>query len=170
MSLLLMLAGSCADDEQSPEDVARQKREILDVMKAGRSAPQRYDDVVETLQVAVRSAQEAQLGRGGVGPKPAPPALKKACEDVQAAADDASALPLPHPPRYDEAIDFPGVLGTLASPTSPASPLLALLGRWQQRLRRKCARRWGGLKRPGPSPPGLDAGAPSLVGLGVSFS
>ena len=109
--LLVLLAGACSADEQSPERAARQEQRMRDAaragqeaMRAGRGAPARHNDIVESLQVAVRSAQEAQLDRGDLGSQPAPPPLKKACEDVQETAQYASALPLPHPPRYDEAI------------------------------------------------------------------
>ena len=89
--LLVLLAGACSADEQGPEGAARQEQKMRDAaragqeaMRAGRGAPARHNDIVESLQVAVRSAQEAQLDRGDLGSQPAPPPLKKACEDVQA--------------------------------------------------------------------------------------
>lgn len=111
--LLVLLAGACSADEQSPENAARQEQKMRDAVRAGEEATRagrpalaRHNDIVEGLQVAVRSAQEAQLDRGVLGSQPASAPLKKACEDVQAIAQYASALPLPHPPRYDEAIQF----------------------------------------------------------------
>ena len=111
--LLALLAGACSADEQSPENAARQEQKARDAARAGeeatragRAAPARHNDIVEGLQVAVRSAQEAQWDRGDLGSQPAPRPLKKACEDVQATAQYASALPSPHPSGYDEAIQF----------------------------------------------------------------
>ncbi|HVF12700.1 MAG TPA: hypothetical protein VNA87_06405, partial [Actinomycetota bacterium] len=68
--------------------------------------------LVESLRVAVRSAQEAQLGRGGLGPQPSPPPLRTACENLQKAYSDASALAPPHPAGYDQAVQRAGSRGS----------------------------------------------------------
>lgn len=105
---VLSFLGACGNDGPSQESIERQTSELR---QATRGAPERYSDLVESLRVAVDSAREAQLGRSGLG-RQMPPPLKTACENIQKAHNDASALSLPHPVGYDQAVDRAGRSGS----------------------------------------------------------
>lgn len=92
LSIVVVLLGGCADNGEHLERQSGEMREA--------QASQRYRDVVESVQVAVRSVQQAQGGRSGLGRR-TPPPVRAACEDLVDTAKAALGLPAPHPRGYD---------------------------------------------------------------------